>query len=585
MLHNIFVRMLRLVNPNIKFPELYPKVERKLPTVADKGYDKVGDFTLRDKIDFMPQPGIQERLCACDSNLIFLCGAATMGKTYGMFLKALSGIDRMGFTARMVSTRLQDSKKGSSIFRDAVEVCGNFANCEYNSSDYPTFMWKHWNSNLQLIHLNYNVNNPSEWEEFKEYIKKQQSSMFLLDEATDMQEKAVMYMFSRNRDSSGAKLQMILSFNPEHTHFTTTVLKDGGYLTDDWYFRPEMDGVTRYFYVAGDTFHDLIWGDTPEDVAKRANVQLSKKDIDAGITIDKIIKSFTAFTGEASDNRKLVAATGGQSIGNLHAVGATQRNVLKGGYFGLIEKEENHVTRQMIHNLWDNPISDDQNMYATMDISSGGKGNDKCPMVIWKGLQIIAILFFSGQPMEIAPWIQRQLTTYGVPITNFAYDATGHGYWMQGLTSGMAVTSNARAKQELDENGNPVQAEQFFNLRSQLLGKMKVLFERGDISCSLDRYTQLPYGKNGETRQFIDILFDEINVFVTQQRMNKIYYKSKDEYKDRYKHSPDLMDAIMLRAVFELDARPKKKALPPITDDAYNGLYRNYNPNARAIWV
>lgn len=329
----------------------------------------------------------------------------------------------------------------------------------------------------------------------------------------------------------------------------------------------------------------MIWGDTPEDVAKRANVQLSKKDIDAGITIDKIIKSFTAFTGEASDNRKLVAATGGQSIGNLHAVGATQRNVLKGGYFGLIEKEENQVTRQMIHNLWDNPISDDQNMYATMDISSGGKGNDKCPMVIWKGLQIIAIQFFSGQPMEIAPWIQRQLTTYGVPITNFAYDATGHGYWMQGLTSGMAVTANARAKQELDENGNPMQAEQYFNLRSQLLGKMKVLFERGDISCAVDKYTVLPYGKNGETRQFIDILFDEINVFVTQQRMNRIYYKSKEEYKDRYKHSPDIMDAIMLRAVFELDARPKKKPSPPITDDAYNGLYRSYKPNARAIWV
>lgn len=570
--------MLRLVNKNIKFPELYPKVERRMPTATDKGYDKVGGFLLREKIDLMPQQGIQENLCACDSNLIFLCGAATMGKTYGMFLKVLTGIDRVGFTARMVSTRLQDSKKGSSIFRDAVEVCGNFGGCEYNSSDYPTFMWKEKNSNLQLIHLNYNVDNPNEWSEFKEYIKKQQASMFLLDEATDMQEKAVMYMFSRNRDSSGAKLQMILSFNPEHKHFTTTVLKEGGYLTDDWYFRPEMNGVTRYFYVAGDTFRDLIWGNSPEEVARAAHIRLTKDEIDAGITIDKIVKSFTAFTGTAADNRKLVAATGGQSIGNLHAVGAQQREVLKGGYFGLIEKEVNDVTRQMIHNLWENPISDDPNMYATMDISSGGKDNDKCPMVIWRGLQIVSLQFFSGKPMEIAGWIRTQLNTYKVPIENFAYDATGHGYWMQGLTNGIAVTSNARAKQELDEFGNPIQAEQFFNLRSQLLGKMKVMFERGDISCSLDKYANLPYGKKGETRQLIDILFDEIHVFVTQQRMRKIYYKSKEEYKERYKHSPDLMDAIMLRAVFELDARPKKKPKAWNTDDVYTNYYNNRPP-------
>ena len=44
---------------------LYPKVERKLPTIKDKGWNAVGGFKLRDKetygvfADYMPQPGLQ----------------------------------------------------------------------------------------------------------------------------------------------------------------------------------------------------------------------------------------------------------------------------------------------------------------------------------------------------------------------------------------------------------------------------------------------------------------------------------------------------------------------------------------------
>lgn len=566
--------MLRLVNRNIKFPKPYPKVERKDPTVTDKGWDKVGDFVLRDKLDFMPQKGIQENLCACESNLIFLCGAATMGKTYGMFLKVLQGIDKTGFTARMISVRLQDSKKGSSIFRDAVEVCGNFAGCEYNSSDYPTFLWKQWNSSLQLIHANFNVDNPSEWDEFKDFIKKQQASYIAIDEATEIKQfKMFSYIFSRNRDSSGMTPCMVLSFNPEHTHWSTQILKDAGYLSDDWYFKPEMNGATRYFYIKGDDVGTIIWGDTPEDVAKAAGITISEHERKAGVTIRQIIKSFTAFTGEASDNLKLVSATKGQSIGNLHAVGGTQRSVLKGAYFGAIENEELNVTRQMIHNLWENPINDDENMYATMDISSGDEGNDDAPMLIWKGLQIIAREAFSGEKTELPNWIDTRLKKYNVPVTNFAYDATGHGYWVQAFAAGVPIMWNRRVMQELDEYGNPVTIDNYYNLRSQLIGKTNVLIQRGDISIAMPKDMPIKCSKKRGMRRLVDVLFDEMNVFNVKQKNGKIYYRSKDEFKQRFKFSPDTMECIILRAYFELDARPKKQPLAEVEDDAFDELY------------
>lgn len=577
----------KLKTEHAAFPARYQRSERKDPTVLDKGWDKVGGFQLRDKVDFMPQKGLQERLCACSSNLIFICGAATVGKTYSMMLKGLQGIDKMGYTARLISVRLIDSKKGSSIYRDGVEVWGNFAGCQVSSGDYPTFAWPQWNSNIQLIHSNFDVEQPTQWDDFKEYAKKNQASYIAVDEATDIKSfKMFSYWFSRNRDSSGMTPCMVLSFNPEHEHFTTKMLLDAGYIGDDWYLKPEMNGVTRYFYMAGDGPEEIVWGDTREEVVERAHITISEKDRAAGISETDIVKSFTMFTGEASDNLKLVAATKGQSVANLHAVGKTQRSILKGAYFGPVDNEKLDVTRGMVHNFFSNPTDGDENMYATLDVSGGTLKSDNCPMGIWKGKTLITIKTFRGDPKELVDWIYAVLQEYNVPIEHFAFDATGIGYYLSGFTKGMPITANRSALQELDENGNPVLLEQYFNLRSQLLGKTKVLFETGKLSCAMPKEYRLEYGKKGETRQLIDILFDEINVFISTTRNKRIYYRSKDEYKSKFHSSPDIMDMISLRAVFELDARPKKQPEPDIPDDAYNDLFRSYtNRGSGTVWV
>lgn len=586
--------MFFLRNKDAKFPPLYDHIERKLPTTKDKGYDKIigadgKTFVLREKIDFAPQPGLQEDFLRCDSNVIFLCGAASMGKTYAMIMKFLYGMDKPGFSGRFISMRLADSKKGTSTYRDTVELLGNFANCEVNSSDSPTFAWSKYNSAIQLIHSNYNIENIAEYNEFREMAKKNQASALYYDEASSMPYRMFLYWQSRNRDSSGMKPQMVLSFNAEYTHWTTTFLMSGGYINPDtFYIYPEMNGKTRYVYFNGDDVNDVIWGDNPEEVAEAAGVVLTEKDKAAGLTAADIVKSFTMFTGEASDNRKLIAATGGGSVANLHAVGKTQRAVLKGAYFGPTENQRAAVTKQMILNMPTNPVNGDENYYATLDVSAGGEKSDGCPMVIWKGLQIIAIEYFKGDMKELVEWINAKLNAYNVPLNNFVYDGTGVGYYLNSFINANPIISNSTSKKEVDEYGNPVSVDNFFNLRSQLLGKTQVLFQTGQISTSLDLNDRHPYGNKGEMRSLRDILFDEIDLFVSTTRNNKTYFLSKSEYKARHqKNSPDLMDSICLRAFFELDARPKKQPSPEISDDAYDELYQDYSGGrvGSVVWV
>lgn len=577
----------RLLNNKITYPALYPKVERELATVKKKSKTVVGGFELRHKIDYIPQPGLQEDVCASECNLIFMCGQGTAGKTFALYFKALGGCDKKDFTARIISYQAKDSKKGSSMLRDGIKTCGEFAGCEQSTSDYPTFMWKQWNSNLQLIHCNFNGDNPDERDKFEEYAKKQQASLIMIDEATAVQQFDMFtFWFMRNRDDSGMVPQMILTFNPKHKHWTTQMLHDAGYLGEDWYLRKDMIGKVRYFYVNGDNPEGIVWGDTKQEVVDRVGLTLKPEDAEVGMTVYDYVKSFSVYTGTASGNRELVNATGGQSVANLHAVGGTQRKVVGEAYFGPIDSEEINVNRQMIHDLWRNPVNGDENMYATLDVSGGNTDSDNCPMCIFKGNRLVAIKTFRGDPKELVSWIDTNLRQYNVPVSNFAFDATGIGNYLRAYTSGVPLTANRRPIQELDKEGNPVNLDAYFNLRSQLLSRLEVMLQKGELSFAIPEDMTIPYGKKGEMRRVKDILFDEMNVLIFEMRNGKRYARSKDEYKAKFKSSPDLMDTIMLFMYFFLDAKPKKQPSPQVADDAYDALYQNtcYGWGSRRIY-
>lgn len=572
---------LRQVRHITHWPPLYPQAERQLATAKTKSVTVVGGFNLRHKIDYIPQPGLQESVCASECNLIFMCGQGTSGKSFAMFLKALGGIDKRDFKARLINVRALDSKKGSSMYTDGMKVCGSFADCQASSSEVPTFSWPQWNTNLQLIHSNFNYGNPDEKKEFEDYAKKNQASLIMIDEATEMDHFGMFtFWFMRNRDDSGMPPQMILSFNPLHEHWTTEMLKDAGYLGEDWYLRKDMMGKVRYFYVKGDTPGGIVWGDSREEVVRIAKPNISEEDRAAGLTEADMVKTFTVYTGTAADNRELVNATGGQSVANLHAVGGTQRRVVGEAYFGPIDKEEINVNRGMIHTLWENPTSEDESMYATMDVSLGKTDSDNSPMLIWRGMRLIDIVLYkSGE--NIADFIDRNLKRYDVAISNFAYDATGAGMLLeQFVKSGaIGITANRRCVQEVDEYGNNINVDEYFNLRSQLLGKTEVMIKKGELSIGVDKDRVLQYGRGNQTRRLFDILCDEINVFTTTKRNKKIYYRSKDEYKSKFKSSPDLIDAISYRAYFELSAKERKQPKQQVAEDAYDALYTHrYTP-------
>jgi len=550
--------MLVLKNKEIPIPEPYPKVQRKLATVEDEGWTKFDDFKIRKDVDLCPQLGLQENVIASECNLIFLAGEATMGKTFSGYLKALNGIDKPNYTAKLISKRLQDSKKGGSLLRDFKVVYDGFAGCEVSGTDYPTAFWSQWNSSVQMMHMNFNTKNESEWKLFQDYAKKNQCAYAYWDEVTEIEEfRTFVYFFSRNRDASGVPPTTVCSFNALHEHWTTSFMKQAGYIGSDWYFIPEMLGKIRYFFVAGDTVESVEFADTKEELIRRCNIDPTEEEKKAKIKATDLIKSFTVFSGCGADNRLLVHETKGGSVANLYNVGYTERMKIKYAYFGPIEKEDVRISQQAIADIFANPTDGSTERFASMDVAAGG---DVCVMMIWEGHTIIAIETSDRrEPDEIEQWSDIMLHKYSVPVYNFSFDASGSGFFMRKFKQGRPIISNTRPIVEYDEAGNQSVMESYYTRRSQLLGKLEAAIIKGEISCKIDKFTQFPHGPKRTMTTLLDILIEERNVFRRVDRNGKIYYRNKDEFKVSYKLSPDYVDAMSFRMEFDLDARPRKE--------------------------
>ena len=95
----------------------------------------------------------------------------------------------------------------------------------------------------------------------------QETTMYLLDEATQLDFDFTEYLMSRLRSRSKHFSRMVLSCNPDPDHPLRTLID--WYIDEDGYPIRERDGVVRYFYkLDGNT----IWADSKEELAELTGI-------------------------------------------------------------------------------------------------------------------------------------------------------------------------------------------------------------------------------------------------------------------------------------------------------------------------
>lgn len=195
------------------------------------------DETELDQVQFFaPLSNKQEDFCNDqDNDIIVFGGQAGSGKTQVSILRMLIGVLEDPNYAACICRKSKVQLKGAgAIFPTATKVFEYAANASTNkielSWSFPT------GAELKALHLD---NNQDDYQGM-------QVTEFYVDESTQCKEADVVYLMSRLRSKAKRQHQLVLATNPLYDSFLRVWLEKAGYLNEEGFCKPEMDGTTTY---------------------------------------------------------------------------------------------------------------------------------------------------------------------------------------------------------------------------------------------------------------------------------------------------------------------------------------------------
>lgn len=574
--------MFRLRNPQTPLPAKIPRAIRHIGTVKEEMWTEVDGFKLRKGKDFITQEGLQEYIVQREDVDILLLGSQPgCGKTAGLLMAALDGIDKkkdgMAHGVLFVKKELVSTKDSAGSITQDAKVFFNFADCVFTISENPTASFEKWNTTITFTHANF-PNTPNGIKKMQEKFKNFQCARIFIDEATDHNFSTFTYLQSRNRDTSGVVPRMVLTFNVNSWHWTRQVIDWWLMLDPETGMRiadPKKIGKIRYACIKGSTPADIVWGDTKEEVVKKANIVVPPELLKVGIKPEDMVRSIAFRPAVMSENMEMLAATQGKHAANVFNTGGAETRKLWNMDWDAEEESPSEVSYKMIDDLFSNPVDEaNAENFGSADVSVGG---DLFPFVAWRGHTITAIeLIEASDPSYIPVMITRLLEKYNIPMRNFAYDGTGVGEYLKGYINARPIVANTRAITMQDEYGNDADIETFANLNSQIMGKMQYYLETRQVSCEVDAQKTYPHGRNKTPKYLVDILKEEAEVFKKSDVNGKTKYNSKLEFKHHYGYSPDITDAIKYRFVFDIENPKRKEAEPKYSEKDYYSVFNDF---------
>jgi len=175
--------------------------------------------------------------------------------------------------------------------------------------------------------------------------------------------------------------------------------------------------------------------------------------------------------------------------------------------------------------------------YITADIARLGK--DRTVLCVWRGLSCIDIVILRQKRQdEVKAEIQRLMNQYQVRLSNVLADADGVG-------GGLVDSLRCR---EFMNGSKAVRGTQYMNLKADCYFRLGELIDKNEITLPI-KYQE-------------DIIKElELVRRVDPDKEGKLRVTSKDTISQRTGGiSPDIADAIMMRAYFELNRNYTKYA-------------------------
>lgn len=264
-------------------------------------------------------------------------------------------------------------------------------------------------------------------EKVRQRFKGRQYDLIYFDEMTGFTWECFTEVCTRNRGRGKWTGKIRGTTNPDRNHWLRQFLD--WYIGVDGFIREDRDGVVRYFYMAGETVKDVVWGDTKEDVYRQCKIQidrqLAKINGKTGkATYKDMIRSFTFYLGRMSENTDSIDNNSGY-VGAVAMTGGRSAEQLLEGNWNVSPDDDldSAITASEANQILLNDPQTNNDKWVTADLADVGTDNFVC--LAWDGFHVIDTLVLAHTtPRQNAERLEMFAASHGVGNNHIIYDAT-----------------------------------------------------------------------------------------------------------------------------------------------------------------
>lgn len=372
-----------------------------------------------------PQAGFQEKFASSNVDVVFGGGALNAGKSYAIILALAQYLMTDPDFCCLISRKAREALKvGGGFVQKFKDVFGQYIHIK--ETDNPRISFP-CGAFCDMTYID-----SSDMKKLVERAKGWEYDVITFDEITEVSWECFTYLFTRNRGRSKQFTgHLFATLNPKRSHWSRDFLD--WYIGADGLVRPDRDGHVRYFYNAGHTVRDIVWGDTKEEVYHKCRYAIDRKLKKANehggrYTYENFIKSFVFYSGVTTEN-KAIMDVNPDYMGSIAASGDLMSESLGEGNFN-VDPEDAYdapIPSEKARECFSNDPAVNGERWITADLADFG--TDNMIVLAFNGCHCYDMLIVNhSTPWDNASQIRSFAQRLGIPESHIIYDGTAGRY-------------------------------------------------------------------------------------------------------------------------------------------------------------
>lgn len=399
------------------------------------------------------------------------------------------------------------------------------------------------------------------FQDFKARFQGQEIPYIGIDEITQMEYDKFKYIMTDSRNSFFIPNRLYGTCNPDPDSWVAKFID--WWIGDDGYPIHERSGVIRYCFMGGDDSKDpagISWGNTRQEVYENNKelidtLYLPFERLELGMTKQEMfIKSVTFIEGRLEENIQLLRSSP-EYVSNLanQSLEDIERDLR--GNWKYKSVGDDLINYANMESFFKNEFQyGDKKRRASCDVAFDG--GDNLVMWLWIGNHIQDIFTCSASSRDVLMSVRNKLEEWRVLDEDFTYDLSGIGQSFKGFFPNAVPFNNREAVDDKYKG-------QYDNIKSQCCYLFYHALNDGEISINPDLLDMKFSGKDYKSMALRDILMRErkaIKKDINQTDKGFCIIK-KIIMKQVVGHSPDFIEAMMMKFIFNIKQKNKRKII------------------------